>query len=192
MHRPPRYRGTVPAAETDAARTKAGLTDPKAERIAREAQRSIADHVAEFIAGLESKGKDPKHVRSTRTYIERVNKLASIERIADPTPSSVSLAVTTLKTENLSARAVNAYVTAVESFSRRPKRDGRTSDYTLETLTKQNEQAHPRGIRRAQTPRKPPWLPMPRKSTLRLPDWPALTARCFTLGPLGRDSEPMR
>ena len=101
---------------------------------------------------MESKGNDPKHVRSTRTYIERVNKLAGIERIGDLTPSSVSVAVTALKADNLSARAVNAHLTAIKSFSRWLKRDGRISDYALETLTKQNEQADRRRIRRALTP----------------------------------------
>ena len=84
-------------AETKVARAKAGLTDPKAERIAREARRPIGEHVDEFIAGLESKGNDPKHVRSTRTYIERVIKLAGIERIGDLTPSAVAVAVTASK-----------------------------------------------------------------------------------------------
>jgi integrase len=140
------------AEETEAARTKRGLADPKAERIAREARRPIAEHVNEFIAGMESKGNDPKHVRSTRTYIERVIKLAGIDRIGDLTPSSVSLAVTALKAENLSACAVNAYVTSIKSFSRWLKRDGRTSDYALETLAKQNAQADRRRIRRALTP----------------------------------------
>ena len=102
--------------------------------------------------GWSRKGCDPKHVRSTRTYVERTIKMAGIERIGDLTPSAVSLAVTTLKTEKLSARAVNAYVTAVKSFSRWLKRDGRTSDYSLETMTKQNEQADRRRIRRALTP----------------------------------------
>ncbi len=139
-------------AQSKVARTKAGLTDPKAERVARESRRPIREHVAEFIAGMESKGCDPKHVRSTRTYVERTIKMAGIERIGDLTPSAVSLAVTTLKTEKLSARAVNAYVTAVKSFSRWLKRDGRTSDYSLETMTKQNEQADRRRIRRALTP----------------------------------------
>ena len=101
---------------------------------------------------MESKGNDSKHVRSTRTYIERVNKLACIARIGDLTPSSVSTAVTALKADNLSARAVNAYLTAIKSFSRWLKRDGRTSEYALETLAKQNEQADRRRIRRALTP----------------------------------------
>ena len=47
---------------------------------------------------------------------------------------------------------MNAYLTAVKSLSRWLKRDGRTSDYALETLAKQNEQADRRRIRRALTP----------------------------------------
>ena len=47
---------------------------------------------------------------------------------------------------------MNAYLTAIKSFSRWLKRDGRTADYALETLTKQNEQADRRRIRRALTP----------------------------------------
>src|SRR4051812_10975922 len=90
-------------AESAVARTKAGLSDPKAERMAREGRRPIADHIAEFIAGMESKGCDPKHVRSTRTYLERVVRLAGIERINDLAPSAVMQAVAALKADGLSA-----------------------------------------------------------------------------------------
>jgi integrase len=140
------------AAESAVARTRAGLSDPKAERMARKGRRPMDEHIAEFIAGMESKGCDPKHVRSTRTYIERVVTLAGIERIADLTPSAVMQAVAALKTDGLSARAVNAYLTAAKSLSRWLKRDGRTVDYSLETLAKLNEQADRRRIRRALTP----------------------------------------
>ncbi len=120
--------------------------------MAREGRRPIAEHVAEFIAGMESQGCDPKHVRSTRTYLERVVALAGIERINDLAPSAIMQAVASLKADGLSARAVNAYTTAAKSLSRWLKRDGRTADYSLETLAKQNEQADRRRIRRALTP----------------------------------------
>jgi integrase len=139
-------------AESAVARTKAGLSDPKAERMAREGRRPIGEHIAEFIAGMELKGCDPKHVRSTRTYLERVVTLAGIERINDLAPSSVMRAVSALKADGLSARAVNAYLTAAKSRSRWLKRDGRTADYSLENLAKQNEQADRCRVRRALTP----------------------------------------
>ena len=81
------------AAESAVARTKAGLSDPKAERMAREGRRPIGEHVAEFLTSLESKGDDLKHVRSTRTPLGRVVVLARVERIADLTPSAVAQAV---------------------------------------------------------------------------------------------------
>ncbi len=165
------------AAETAVARAKAGLTDPKAERFAREGRRPIREHIDEFIAGMDAKGNDPKHVRSTRTYLERIVEKAGIERIADLTPSAVMQAVAAIKAEGLpanrsrkrpatgrqdavgvkkpgelSARAVNAHLTAIKSLSRWLKRDGRASEYALETLGKQNEQADRRRIRRALTP----------------------------------------
>jgi integrase len=139
-------------AESATARTKAGDTDPKAERVAREARRPIQEHIDEFIVSLESKGRDPKHVRSTRTYIDRVVTLARIERIADLTLSGVEHAVAALKADGRSARSLNAYLTAAKSLSRWLFRDGRTPDYALATLAKLNEEADRRRIRRALTP----------------------------------------
>ena len=48
-------------------------------------------------------------------------------------------------------RNLNAYTTAIKSFSRWLT-DGRTSDYSLATLAKLNEQADRRRVRRALTP----------------------------------------
>jgi integrase len=139
-------------AETQAAKIRSGRSDPRAERIAREARRPVREHIAEFVAGMESKGDGRKHVRSTRTYLERVISLAGIGRITDLTPSSVLQAVAVIKAEGRSARAVNAYLAAAKSFSRWLKRDGRAADYALETLVAQNVQADRRRIRRALAP----------------------------------------
>src|SRR5262245_66256291 len=67
------------AAESAVARTKAGLSDPKAERMAREARRPIGEHLGEVIAGMEAKGDAPGYVRATRRYLERIITLAGIE-----------------------------------------------------------------------------------------------------------------
>jgi integrase len=128
------------------------LLGPKDERISREARRPIGEHIAEFITSLESKGNAPKHVRSTRTYVERIVTLAGIARVADLAASAVAHPVAVPKSEGLSARAVNAYLTAAKSFSRWLYRDGRTRDYSLFTLATMNEQADRRRIRRALGP----------------------------------------
>ena len=49
-----------------------GLIDPAAERFAESEQKPIGEHLDEFIASMEVRGRDAKHIRTTRTYIERI------------------------------------------------------------------------------------------------------------------------
>src|SRR4051812_28163213 len=78
------------AAESEAARGRAGLIDPKAERMAAAGRMPISTHIADFIATLAAKGDDPKHVALTRTYAARVVELAQVERISELVPSAVA------------------------------------------------------------------------------------------------------
>ena len=104
------------------------------------ASPNTGEHIAEFIAGMESKARDPKHVRSTTIYIERIITLGGIERIVGLIPSAVEQAIPALKADGLSAPcAVNAPITAAKSLFSMAKRNGRCADYALETLAKLNE-----------------------------------------------------
>src|SRR3954468_3361245 len=87
--------------EVRVARIRDGLVDPRAERLAEAGRRQIGEHQEEFIATLSDKGRDPKHVRLTRTYIERVLDLGRIERVADLLPAAVSAALAALRADDL-------------------------------------------------------------------------------------------
>jgi site-specific recombinase XerC len=139
------------AVESAVARTRAGLSDPKAERMAREARRPIWEHAAEFVADVEARGNDPEYVELVRRHLDRIIALTRAERIADLTPSVVMQAVGALKADGLSAWTLNHAVSAAKAFSKWLRRDGRAADYTLETLTKFNVQADRRHVRRALT-----------------------------------------
>jgi integrase len=91
-------------------------------------------------------------VKLVRRHLDRILSLARIERTADLTPSAVTQAVGKLKADGLSAWSLNHAVAAAKAFSKWLKRDGRTADYTLETLTRYNVQADRRHVRRALTP----------------------------------------
>src|SRR4051794_12019273 len=78
------------AAETEAARGKAGLVDVKARRLAEAERRPLRDHLAEFIASLGAKADDPKHVSQTKTYATRFLDLGFIERVSELNPSAAS------------------------------------------------------------------------------------------------------
>jgi integrase len=141
-----------------------GLIDPAAERFAESERKPIAKHLDDFIADLEAKKRDPKHVRTTRTYIQRIIDQAHAERLSDLTLSTVQLAIGAIqreqgqkkqgekdedeKEQGLSARAANAHATAIKSFLRWATKDNRIRAHELGGIAKQNEKEDRRYIRR--------------------------------------------
>src|SRR5262245_40225043 len=136
------------SAESEAAKVRAGLIDPKAERLAAAERRPILAHLDEFIGSLAAKGGDPRHVRQTRTYAARVIDLAGIKAISDLAPSGVMTALGRLKAERLSARTLNAHLIAIRQFARWLHRDGRSLDNPLVGMGKLPEAADRRLVRR--------------------------------------------
>jgi len=133
-------------AETEVAR--AGLTNPKAERMADSERRSILAHLDDFSAALSAKAGDPKHIRQTRVYVARIIELASVKSVAGLMPSAVMSALATLRARGLSARTLNAHQTAVKQFARWLQRDGRCLDNPLAGMARMNEATDRRVMRR--------------------------------------------
>lgn len=57
-----------------------GLIDSAAERFADSERKPIQAHLDDFVASMQARGCDPKHVRSTRTYVARILAVARLER----------------------------------------------------------------------------------------------------------------
>jgi integrase len=135
--------------ENRVALRREGLIDPAAERFASQDRTPIREHLDDFISTLTARQRNAKHVRSTRTYVERVISQTRAEKLSDLSPSVVTLALSRVaEEEKLSARAVNAHATAVKAFARWAWRDGRTRTYELATLDRLNEEADRRYVRR--------------------------------------------
>jgi site-specific recombinase XerC len=135
-------------AEAEAARVRSGLSDPKAERLAAAERKPVHAHLDEFAAALSAKASDPKHVRQTRVYAARVIDLSDVRGISRLVPSTVMSALGTLRDRGLSARTLNAHLTAVKQFARWLHRDGRCLDNPLTGLARMPEAADRRLIRR--------------------------------------------
>jgi integrase len=136
------------AAETEAAKIKAGLIDIRAVKLSRAESTPVGEHLAEFISTLTAKSGDPKHVAQTRTYSSRFLELGAIDRVSELTPSAISGVLTILKSRNLSARTLNAHLTAIKALSRWLYREGRSASDYLISVGKFNEQADRRHDRR--------------------------------------------
>jgi site-specific recombinase XerC len=144
--------GMAAAAEAESSRVRSGLSDPKVERMAASERKPINAHLADFVATLTAKNGDPKHVRQTERYTLRIIDLAGIRSVSGVVPSAVMQAVGTLRGRGLSARTINAHLTAAKQFSRWLHRDGRCLDDPLAGLAKMHEADDRRVVRRPLDP----------------------------------------
>jgi integrase len=141
------------ALESEAALERQGLCDPKDVRRRGQGFRPFCEHLDEYHAAIKAKNATTrndgsKHANSTKTYIRWVAEAIAAERIADLTPSAVQGAIARLIDEGRSPRTCNAYITAVKGFTRWLWVDGRTTTDELAHLTKYNEEADRRRVRR--------------------------------------------
>src|SRR5262245_61634894 len=74
------------AAESDAARIKAGIIDP----FQSHRNRPIADHLADYLGYLASEGSTSKHVSTTGARIRGVLEGIGAQRLADLDAARVS------------------------------------------------------------------------------------------------------
>jgi integrase len=138
--------------ENRSALRREGLIDPAAERFATQERTPIRRHLDDFVSTLEARQRHPKHVRSTRTYVERIISQTRSEKLSDLSPSVVTIALSRIaEEEELSARGVNAHATAIKAFARWAWRDGRIRSYELATIGRLNEEADRRYVRRPLT-----------------------------------------
>ena len=149
------------AVETEIARERAGLSDPRAKVLRRYEATPIGEHLDDFRATLLAKGDTAKHVglfvdrarrvvaivlggrldvidppkRSTRAQREvardAVDRLLAGGRLSDLTGSRVQSALSTLRESSRSLATCNHHRTAIRGFSRWAWHDGRTRDDAL-------------------------------------------------------------
>jgi integrase len=165
-------------AETEAARVRAGLSDPKAEARRRHASRPLSRHLADWLAHLTDKGNTAKHATlftdRARRFAAIVNggRLAEIDppktatkaardraaqtvdsllnsaRLEDLTPDAVQRALAVLRAGGRSLATCNHHRAAVRAFSRWAWRDGRTAEDALAGVTGFNAKEDRRHDRR--------------------------------------------
>ena len=134
--------------DADAALRRDGVIDAALERFAREGQRPLDEHIAEFNAALIAKGNTAKHVEMTVARIKFLVGKMSATSISDLTPSAVQHAIKSIHDDGRSLETVNSYLRAIKGFSRWLWRDKRTADDQLVALagfnTATEDQRHSR------------------------------------------------
>jgi len=138
--------------ETEVSLRKRGIIDATQERFAKEGQRLIAEHIAEFQAAQIAKDNTAKHIELTDARIRFIVAYCGAEHIKHLTASSVQLAIKAIRDNGRSLETCNCYLRAIKSFGRWLRRDKRLADDPLEMLQQYNAATDPRHVRRELTP----------------------------------------
>jgi integrase len=137
------------AAESEAAKIRAGLTDPRELAHRQHEARPLSEHVRDWHAFLVGKGSTQQHADLSRNRVNRLIDLARAKRLPDLSPSRVQAALKAIRDEGVSLRSVHHYTRAVKGFSRWLWRDGRAREDTLAHLTSPNPDPDRWHVRRA-------------------------------------------
>ncbi len=136
------------AAESEAAKVRAGLSDPRAEAYRRHEARSLAEHLDDFESCLLAKGDTPKHAALFSERARRVAKLAKGARLSDLAPSRIQAALSALREQGRSLATCNHHRAAIRAFSRWAWKDGRLREDVLVGVTGFNAREDRRHDRR--------------------------------------------
>jgi integrase len=144
------------AAETEAAKVRTGMIDPRDVAYGDHEARPLDEHLDDWHAFLVGKGSTLNYATLCRVRVARLIDLGRIGRISDLSPSRVQATLKAVrdgdKTHNgLSLRSLHHYTRVVKGFSRWLWRDGRATEDTLAHLTSPNPDADRRHERRALT-----------------------------------------
>ena len=95
-----------------------GVIDPAMETIAKEGQRSVESHLADYEAKLKTANRAAKHVRETMKYIRETCEESGFTTVAQINPDGVNRRARKLQIAGKSARTVQAVLTAMKGFTR--------------------------------------------------------------------------
>ena len=156
--------------EADAMLRREGIIDTQAEKLAHAEFLPLEKHLDTFETAMRGKGGTAEHVDRTLTYICDFLALCHFRNLADLDAAKVAACVTDLKRDGppykeggkkrqpLSARAVNARLTALKSFTRWLFRTERMRTDPMMQVAKLNANADRRRIRRALLDEEVTWL----------------------------------
>jgi len=145
--------------EADAMLRREGVIDSTAEKFSRSEALVLEDHITAFEAVLHGKGNTESYVTRTVKHVRKFLGACGFKRLPDLDAAKVAAHISALRRKGrLGARAINARITALKSFTRWLWRTERARTDTMATLTKLNQQTDRRYRRRALTDEELAWL----------------------------------
>jgi len=132
-------------------RERAGIIDRQSVDRSKAMRAAIDEHVAAYKAHLQAANVSDWHLSETSRRLNVLLTACGIQRLADIKAEPVNRWCNARSAENMGARTRNTYIGSLRAFVRWCVADGRIDADPLTTLTKANEDADRRRMRRALT-----------------------------------------
>ncbi|MEM7559618.1 MAG: hypothetical protein AAF394_10895, partial [Planctomycetota bacterium] len=143
--------------EADEALRRDGVIDPRVDRFAVEAERSIASHLDGYGAHQRARA-GTAHINLTRRFIERICEYTAWCTLKEIEADGVNRYAESLFSQGRSARTVQSHLTAILGFTRWAVKTGRLVCDPLATVQKPNPECDRRLVRRPATHEEFRWL----------------------------------
>jgi len=134
--------------ESEAALRRRGIIDADQEAMADAGRRPLAQHLADFQAGMMAAGRTDDHVSRTVGFIREILDAAGYVNLADIKADGINRFASDLTTEGKAARTIQARLTAVKSFTKWLAMHNKLNRDPLASVKKPNPAADRRHERR--------------------------------------------
>ena len=151
----------------DAALRRDGVVDPRLDTMSDHARRPIESHISDHETKLKAGNRTPKYIGTVVGYIRIIADACDWSTVGDITADAVNGYAGKLKDANRSARTIQAYLTAIKSFTRWLTNNGKLPFDPLLSVSKPHRESDRRRERRMLLHDEWEWL---RSVTLRAPE----------------------
>ncbi len=144
--------------QSEAAVRHHGLVDPLADQIAKQAARSVEEHLVDFKNKMTTAGRTEDHINRVQNHVKEYEAHAECNCVGDFSADTANAWAASLKSKGMSARTIAARLTSIKSFSKWLTNHDKLARNPFASLSKPNAQADRRRERRMLLPDEWTWL----------------------------------
>jgi len=134
--------------QSETALRKRGIINAEQEQLADAGRRNLAQHLADFEAGMVAAGRTDDHIRRTVGFVREIADAAGFVNLADIKADGVNQYASDLTAKGKAARTVQARLTAIKAFTKWLATHGKLARDPLASVKKPNPKADRRHERR--------------------------------------------
>ena len=134
--------------EADSALRRERVIDTVCDDQAKHLNRTIKEHLADYVSSLQAKGNSELHITRTQTTVEKACLSAAFVLLRDVTADGVNSVLSRLRKENMSARTIGSHAQSLKSFTGWLVSQGKLASDPLVSIKKPSVEDDRRKMRR--------------------------------------------